>query len=108
MTRFSNKAVAYVGALVISGMVIGGIQLQSVSALFGTEYGQKLVVKVLLFAALAAIAAYNKFVLTPQLERGDDTAAGRIRRSIMTEYGLYIVIILMAASLTMSVPPRAL
>ena len=83
-------------------------QVETPKAMFDTDYGLRLTRKIVVFCALLAIAAYNKLTLTPALERADAAATVRLRRTIMVEYGLYIVILAFAVSLTLTSPPRAL
>ena len=44
-------------------MLVGSLQ-----ALIGTDYGRLLVLKIALFAGMLAIAAANRFVVTPRLD----------------------------------------
>lgn len=108
MTKFSQWAIYSVGLLILSGIVISWVQLESISNLFGNAYGAGLVRKLVLVLILLGLAGYNKLVLTPALEKGDATGAARIRRTIRIEYGLYILILGVAMSLTLTTPPRAM
>ena len=53
------------------------------------------------------LAAMNKMVLTPALEKADSAAPEKMRRSIKFEYGAMVLIIGAAVSLTLVTPPRA-
>ena len=108
MTKFSVWAMYSVGLVVISGMVISLVQVQSPANLFGNAYGSSLLRKLVLVLIILGIAAYNKFVLTPALEKGDVTAPARIRRSIRIEFILYVLVLGVAMSLTLTTPPRAI
>ncbi len=108
LTAFSSRAAWAVGAIVLSGLVISWTQVQSFGNLFGNDYGIGLRRKLVLFAFLLALAAINKFWLTPALERGELHAAGRIAKTIKAELGLYLLILLAAMSLTLTTPPRAI
>jgi copper transport protein len=46
--------------------------------------------------------------LTPALERGEPSAAGRITNTIRLELVLYLLILLVAMTLTLTTPPRAI
>lgn len=61
-----------------------------------------------MFAIILGFAAYNKMVLTPALEKGDAGSEARIRRSIKFEYGVYVLILGAAMTLTLTTPPRAI
>jgi putative copper export protein/mono/diheme cytochrome c family protein len=65
--RFSNLGIAGVATLMATGIVNTIFLAGSVPALLGTPYGQLLVLKILLFLAMVAIAAVNRLKLTPQL-----------------------------------------
>ncbi len=107
MTEFSRRAVISVAVLFVSGVVITVVQVKTPAAMVNTEYGIKLLVKIAFFLLLLAIAAYNKVILTPALQRADESAALRLRRTIRFEYILYVLILGAAASLTLQPPPRA-
>jgi copper transport protein len=108
MTRFSHFAVWAVAAIFASGVVVSWVQLAGPANLFGNDYGLTLGIKVLLVLAVVGIAAFNRRVLTPALERGDATAAARIRGTIRTEVALFVLILGAAMALTLATPPRAL
>lgn len=107
MTQFSDRAVWTVGALFLSGLVITWIQVESPANLFSTDYGLRLAAKIAIFLALLGLAAMNKMVLTPALEKADSAAPEKMRRSIKIEYGAMVLIIGAAVSLTLVTPPRA-
>jgi len=65
--RFSNLGLVSVAALLATGIVNTIFLAGSVPALLGTPYGQLLLLKILLFLAMVAIAAVNRLKLTPQL-----------------------------------------
>lgn len=107
MTQFSDRAVWTVCALFLSGAIITWIQVESPANLLSTDYGLRLAGKIAIFLALLGLAAINKMVLTPALEKGDSNASGKLRRSIKYEYGAMVLIIGAAVSLTLVTPPRA-
>lgn len=107
MTRFSSYGVIAVIGTLVSGMVIALVQVQSPANLVGTDYGQSLIRKLVIVATVIGIAIYNRFRLTPALERGDPGSTAKIRRSIRIEYLLYILVVGAAMSLTLPTPPRA-
>jgi putative copper resistance protein D len=65
--RFSTLGVAAVSTLLLTGIVNAWILVGSFNALFVTEYGQLLTLKICLFVAMLGFAAVNRFWLTPQL-----------------------------------------
>lgn len=68
MTRhFSILGVLCVAILPASGVVNSWYLLSGLSDLWTTDYGRIIALKIGLFALMIAIAAYNKFRLTPRL-----------------------------------------
>ena len=65
--RFSTLGVAAVATLVTTGVVNSWILVGSFHALLAAEYGQVLILKLVVFAVMLAFAAVNRFSLTPQL-----------------------------------------
>jgi copper transport protein len=108
MNAFSKWAVYTVGLIVLSGIVISAVQVQSLSNLGGNQYSISLFVKICLVLLILGLAAYNKFSLTPALEKGEASGAERIRGTIKVEFGLYVLILGAAMSMTLTTPPRAI
>lgn len=65
--RFSTVAILSVSVLLASGLVNSWNLLSSPRDLLTTEYGRLIALKAGLFAAMLALAAVNKFFLTPRL-----------------------------------------
>jgi len=101
--RFEWISAAIVLTLSVSGVVnylfIVGPRLHDV--LLGT-YGMLLAIKVLLFAAMLVLAALNRFHLGPALERSlcdgqHVIAANALRRSVLLELGMALLIVTLVA-----------
>jgi putative copper resistance protein D len=65
--RFSVLGISSVGTLLVTGIVNTWFLCGSVPALLGTVYGQLLLVKIALFAAMIAVAGINQRRLLPCL-----------------------------------------
>jgi putative copper resistance protein D len=65
--RFSTLGIASVATVLGSGIVNAWILVGSVNGLIVTQYGRLLMLKIALFAAMVAFAAFNRFWLTPRL-----------------------------------------
>jgi copper transport protein len=111
VVRFSALAVAAVGLLVVSGVYRGLAELSSLSDLVDTGYGRALLVKLGLFAVMLTIAAYNRFVIHPRLERAslgltsdDRGAADALRASVAAELILGGAV-MVAVAVMVSLPP---
>jgi putative copper export protein/mono/diheme cytochrome c family protein len=103
--RFSNLGLAGVATLLITGIVNTIFLAGSVPALIGTTYGQLLLLKILLFLAMVAIAAINRLKLTPLLFAAAAVPAlRRLQRNASMEAGLGLVIIAIVGALG-SIPP---
>ncbi len=105
--RFSNAAIPVVGLLVLAGLVLAVIQLGSLEALTETRYGIILLIKLVFVTGLLGVAALNRFVLTPALER-DAKAARPFVRSVTAECVLAVAILAVVAGWRFTPPPRLL
>jgi putative copper resistance protein D len=95
--RFSMLGAVSVATLMASGVVNAWILVGSFHALFVTEYGRLLMLKLVVFAIMLVFAAVNRFWLTPQLayslENGARFAALRqLARNSVVEIALGLVI----------------
>jgi copper transport protein len=104
---FSRLAVPAVACLVLAGVLISALQLRAPSALIVTDYGRLLLLKLALVAGLLGLAAINRWVLTPVLERGERGAAW-LRRTVAADLALAAGVVVLTASLGAVPPPRAL
>jgi len=97
---FSRAGTAVVAILVVTGIanaaiLVGGSSLAAAAA---GRWGQLLVVKLLLFGAMLALAAANRFRLTPRLQKsiaGGDTGAAvtALRLSVGLETATLVLIL---------------
>ncbi|MCX5581656.1 copper resistance D family protein [Kaistia terrae] len=97
LRRFSVVIPFAVMPLIAAGMVLALVQLGGIDALWGTAYGQVLMVKLIPVIALFLVAALNRFGLTESAERHDPNAITRLRRTIGVEVALVLVIFAVAA-----------
>lgn len=107
LEQFSGKGIWAVALLGLSGIGISWVQMQGLEPFLSTDYGNRLGVKLILVAAIVGIALLNKFRLTAKVAAAPEGAAS-IGRSIRFEYGLMVLILGLAVSLTLPSPPRAL
>jgi copper resistance protein D len=91
--RFSLMGAVCVGIIFATGSVNGWFLVGNAKALIGTDYGRLLLVKIALFAAMVAIAAINRFQLTPLIQNNPATAPRSLRRNALIEaaFGLAVV-----------------
>jgi copper transport protein len=105
--RFSRIAMPVVGILVLSGLGLAIIQLESFRALVETRYGVILLVKLMLVAVLLGLAALNRYFLTPAVAT-DPQNTRPLTRSILIECVMVIGILAVVAGWRFTPPPRAL
>lgn len=110
LERFSSVGTLTVAALVGTGLVNSYILVgfANLATLPATLYGQLLIAKLVLFAAMLGLAAANRFRLTPALssEAGDRSPQiGALRRSLALETGAAIAILVLVAWLGTLAPP---
>lgn len=98
--RFGVVASATVPVLILVGGYMSYQLVGSFSALFGTEYGQALILKVLLVAGLLGLAAANKLRFIPALRSGDSAAARHLSKSISIEWLVILSVLGVTALLT--------
>lgn len=105
--RFSTAAVPIVGVLALTGLALAVIQLESFAALIETRYGIILSIKLALVVLLLALAALNRFYLTP-IVAADYERTEALRGSIVLECLLVVAILGVVAGWRFTPPPRAL
>ena len=108
-TRFSILGIVSVGTLLATGIVNIYYLAGSVPALLHTDYGRLLLIKIALFVVMVAIAAVNRFQLTPQLLQQASIAASRdalrrLRRNAAIEVLAGAMVVAIVAALG-TMPP---
>ena len=108
-----------VGTIVVATIVVTGlinswfmVGIGNVATLATTFYGQLLLAKLALFAVMLALAALNRFHLTPSFERSIAAAdhrgaLGTLRRSLAAETACVTVILALVAWLGTLAPPES-
>jgi putative copper export protein len=100
---FSPAALTSAGLVVITGTVNAWLRLGSLSALWSSGYGQTLLLKLLVLAAVAGTGAYNWRRVRPGL--GTNVATRRLQRSAAIELLAGAVVICITAVLVAIEPP---
>ncbi|GLK77881.1 copper resistance protein C [Methylopila jiangsuensis] len=106
LARFSRAAPATVAALVLAGTPLAVIQLGSMAALWGSDYGRLLLAKLGLVGVLLALAGWNRFRLTEPALAGEPAAQRRLGRIALAEAALVAAILGVAAGWRFTPPPR--
>ncbi|SFH47935.1 copper transport protein [Palleronia marisminoris] len=107
LSRFSSVAMAAVAVLVITGSGLAWLQSGSFVALVESDYGRLLGVKLVLFALLLVLAAWNRLRLTSAVTAGAVRAVAAMRFSIRIEICLAVLILIAAAGFRLTPPTRA-
>jgi len=100
--RFSRLGITCVAALLITGIVNAWFLVGRPGALIDTPYGRLLLVKLMLFVLMLALAAVNRVRLAPRLP--DASAAQRIARNARVEAALGSAVVLVVAVVGVMVP----
>lgn len=109
---FSDFGLGCVSALLITGTLNAWFLVGSMPALFGTVYGQLLLLKLGLFASMLVLAAINRLRLLPRLATTDhgrkaaesEAAARSIERNALIEALIGLGIVAIVAALGTLVP----
>lgn len=103
LMRFSGVGYVAVAVLLATGLANGWYLVRTFDALLGTLYGQLLLVKLCLFAGMLGLAVANRFWLVPSLTRGGEagrhSALVRLRRNVIAEEALGLLVILVVSVL---------
>ena len=102
--RFSLLGTVCVGIILVTGSVNGWFLVGNGPALTGTGYGRLLLVKIALFAAMVAVAAINRWRLTPLIRTDAAAALPALCRNAAIEAALGLGIV-MIVSVLGTLPP---
>ncbi|MGH7718569.1 MAG: copper resistance CopC/CopD family protein [Gemmatimonadaceae bacterium] len=97
VNAFSPLALTFAGMVVVTGAVSAWLHLGSLSALWGSEYGRVLTLKLIALVPVLALGAYNWRRVRPTL--GADTASRRITRSAAAELAVGAIVLAVTAVL---------
>ena len=100
LRRFSNVALVSVVVLAATGVIRALAELRSVEQLWSTGYGQVLIVKTALLAALVTVGWVNRYRLLPRL------SFDKLRRNVAVELMLFAGLMGAVALLTDLRPGR--
>jgi putative copper resistance protein D len=114
LAGFASSGTILVALIVASGLLNGALIVGpgDLAGLGAAPYGRLLILKVLLFVGMLALASANRFRLTPALDAAIETgdvrlAARALRRSLAAEFGLALAILALVAWFGTLTPPGA-
>ena len=106
LLRFSGMGYVAVATLTGSGLVNSWFLIGNIVGLFATPYGQLLVVKLVLFAGMLALAVSNRFWIVPSLTKtptddrnGSTVWTARLRNHVVSEQFLGLMVLLVVSVL---------
>jgi copper transport protein len=108
LERFSRFIPLPLAALVASGVVLAVFQVGQVNALWLTNYGRILSLKLAIVLGLFGLAAFNRLVLTPAWRREAPRARARFTSTVTAELILATLTFATVALWRFTPPPRTL
>lgn len=110
-TQLTNIATIALATVIITGVINTLRQVSSLTDLTDTFYGQILIVKLLVVAIMMGIGAFNRFYLVPSVEKSvkdqhnEIATAKRFRTVLSVDSCIFIIILFLAVTLGMQMPP---
>lgn len=105
VSSFSPTALVFGGLAGLTGVFAAWLHLERVSALWTSDYGRILLVKLVVLAVVAGTGTYNWLRVRPAL--GDELGAQRIRRSASLEILVAAVVLAITAVLVATATPAS-
>jgi copper resistance protein D len=108
LKRFSTLSLSCVSVLAVSGISNSWLLVGSIHALFTTRYGWLLFFKLTLFGILVGFGVRNRFVIKTKLLNAPASSdlLTQLRRNVMYEAGLGLVVVIIVACLGVTPPAR--
>jgi putative copper export protein/methionine-rich copper-binding protein CopC len=106
VNAFSPTALVFAGISAATGVFAAWLHLGTVSALWQSDYGRTLLIKVAVLSVVAGTGAYNWRRVKPTL--GDAAGTRRIRRSATVEVTVAVLVLAVTAVLVATPPPATM
>ncbi len=107
--RFSQVNFVMIGIIGATGVVNSWLLVSTFDAVLTSTYGRLLLLKLMLFAAMIALGAVNRYRLRPRLmpDSGKSYRALRaLKRNVKFELCAGVAVILIVGAMGISAPPR--
>lgn len=106
LARFSGLAGVLVGLLGLSGLVMAWQIVGTVGALFNSDYGRALLVKLALVGVVGLLAIWNRFALVKSVQRRSaaDSQWRRLTGAVVDEAVIVVIALAVTGLLTMLSP----
>ena len=100
---FGIYAFSYVGVLIIAGLIFSYILLGDILSLITTDYGNVLLIKMIIVSILLSLGAINKIKIVPYLSINPNLGLKKLKNSIQIEVFCVLLIFFFTSLLTTSV-----
>ena len=100
---FGIYALGYVGILIIAGLIFSYILLGDIASLITTDYGNVLLIKMIIVSILLSLGALNKFKIIPYLSINKKLGLEKLKNSIQIEIYCVLLILFFTSLLTTSI-----
>jgi putative copper resistance protein D len=102
--RFSRVALVAMLLLMASGVMSALVQVESIAGLMGTTHGRLLLAKLAVLVAILVLATVNRTRILPALSAPN--AVRRLAAFVALEASLALVLLALAAAMTLTTPAR--
>jgi len=106
LNTFSRMATWIVAVLLVSAVILIVFQLNNVTELLMTEYGNWILLKITVVLSALILAAVNRWKFVPALNENNQTVFQKLRKSVYVEGILLVVVIGITSILASTVPPK--
>lgn len=103
VNAFSPTALAFAGLATLTGVFAAWLHIGFSSALWTSDYGRTLLMKLAILCVVLGTGAYNWLRVKPAL--GDDVGTKRMQRSATLELGVGVLVVIVTAILVATPPP---
>ena len=103
VNAFSPTALAFAGLATLTGVFAAWLHIGFSSALWTSDYGRTLLIKLAILSVALGTGAYNWLRVKPAL--GDDVGTKRMQRSAILELGVGVLVVVVTAVLVATPPP---
>ena len=103
VSAFSPTALVFAGLATLTGVFAAWLHIGFSSALWTSDYGRTLLIKLAILSVVLATGAYNWLRVKPAL--GDDVGTKRMQRSATLELGVGVLVVIVTAILVATPPP---
>lgn len=105
VNAFSPTALVFAGLAAMTGVFAAWLHLQQLNALWTSDYGRTLLIKLAVLSVVVGTGAYNWLRVRPAL--GDELGVARVRRSASVEIAVAAVVLAVTSVLVATSTPMS-